>query len=244
MKKIRVVIGVVCLVAGLALIINHQVDWRGHLHTWQHVPPAEELATSSLPAPENPYAADIARYQSANGDVCGWLDFPDFVNAPVVRGADNEFYLTHDATGNANPNGTAFLDYEVAPETADHWVIYGHNMANGQVFSNLDRLLGQATAESHRRFRLATPTRVWDCEIIGVYDMNLEDPAQFFSYNSWLNWDDEKDARAYLDNLSASERVRLSTPVDKSDQLVTLSTCDNAQKDARILIVAKRTVSA
>lgn len=84
-EKIRVVIGVVCLVAGLALIINHQVDWRGHLHLAARAP-ANELATSSLLAPENPYAADIARYQSANGDVCGWLDFPDFVNAPVVRG--------------------------------------------------------------------------------------------------------------------------------------------------------------
>lgn len=240
MKKWKVAIGTCCLLVGLALIINHQVDWRGYLHTWQHVPKTP-VADQSLPAPAtNPYAGDISRYQAANADVCAWLDMPGLVSTPVVQGTDNDYYLTYDATGNYNPNGAAFLDYEEPVDTADHLVIYGHNMANGQVFSNLDQLLNQETAAAHRSFRLASLAQVWDCEIVGIYDMNLEDPAQFFSYNSWLVWDGEKDALSYLAGLAPSERVRLDTAVQSTDRLVTLSTCDNAQKDARILIVAVR----
>lgn len=253
--------GTLLIVMALAMLVFRQVDVVGRINEWRHVPDValnhsvqkaseegnlsatgaegeEERAQKALPE-ANPYAEDIARWQSANRDVIAWLDIPDLLSTPVVQGSDNDFYLTHDATGSANKNGAAFIDYEIPEQKLDHVVIYGHNMANAQVFSDLDAYCNRAYAEAHRFFFYATKDHLWQAEVICVCNMNLADPQEFFGFNTWLTWQNESHAFTYLDGLMPSMLFRLDTPLSPTDRMLTLSTCDNTQEDARILIVAR-----
>lgn len=257
MRNKKRLIGAALILAAVLMFAFEQIDIIGRLNEWRHVPDAavvestvaddgtssgKQAAGATAHAarpPENPYAADIARWQTANSDVIAWLDVPDLLSTPVVQGADNDYYLNHDATGGVNRNGAAFIDYELPEQAVDNVVIYGHNMANSQVFSDLDAFRDESYAKAHRQFRYATEKAVWTAEVLCVCNMNLADPAQFFSFNSWLTWQDGRNAGTYLEGLKPSMLFRLDTPVAPEDRLLTLSTCDNAQKDARILIVAR-----
>ncbi len=253
------VIGAVFIVLAFVMLVFQQVDVIGRINEWRHVPDAPpnqiERITSEVasnpaisssetkpqtPTPAaNPYADDIARWQIANTHVIAWLDVPNVLSTPVVQGSDNDYYLTHDATGGANKNGAAFIDYEIPEQNVDNVVIYGHNMANSQVFSDLDAYRNQEYATAHRNFFYATQNSVWQAEVLCVCNMNLADPQQFFGFNTWLTWQDGCNAVTYVDGLKPSMLFRLDTPLSPTDRILTLSTCDNAQEDARILIVAR-----
>lgn len=249
MKKKRQILAVVLLVLAALILVYQFVDVRGMFNEWRHVPSKKEFAAEQQRAENNeqekalekvnPYREEILRYKSANKDVLAYLDVPGLVQTPVVQGTDNAYYLNHDVTGASNRNGAAFMDYEVKEKEADNVVIYGHNMANTQVFSNLEKYVDPAFAQTHRFFSYATTEGVWQAEVVMVSDMDLQNEAEFFGFNTWLKWEGDQNAVTYLAHLKPSQVMALDTSVKPDDRLITLSTCNNAAADARILIVAR-----
>ena len=59
---------------------------------------------------------------------------------PVVQGEDNEYYLHHTFRKEANKAGSIFLDHRNRADfTEQRVIIYGHNMKDGSMFSNLKK---------------------------------------------------------------------------------------------------------
>lgn len=240
MKRIVSVFSILVLLVSGVLLADHYYDLRGQWNRTQLVE-SQTLPEESAGVATHPYQADIQKWHQANADVKGWLDVSDTgISLPVVQHADNEYYLTRDATGADNKNGAAFIDYEVDHLTkADHVVIYGHNMENGQVFSDLLRYRDKAYADAHPTIRLATDKDMKTYEVVLAVDMDLTDPASFFSFNSWLHWDDEKDARKYMAEMRKRAVYDGGQSIEPDDRLLSLSTCENSKNNARCIVVAK-----
>ncbi|MBQ3100087.1 MAG: class B sortase, partial [Clostridia bacterium] len=83
----------------------------------------------------------IVALQQINPDICGWINIPGTqnINYPIVQGTDNDYYLTREFKGGYLAAGSIFLDYRCDRDfNANHnTVIYGHNMQNGLMFSEL-----------------------------------------------------------------------------------------------------------
>ena len=70
-----------------------------------------------------------------NPDTVGYLKIDGTaIDYPVVKGKDNDYYLTHDFYGEKSKSGSVMMDCNcvVSPDgNSGNMVLYGHNMAVG-----------------------------------------------------------------------------------------------------------------
>lgn len=77
---------------------------------------------------------------SINNDYRFWINIDNTViDYPVVQGEDNDIYLKHNFNNEKSISGTVFVDYRNSLNEDRNIVIYGHNMRNGSMFSDLNK---------------------------------------------------------------------------------------------------------
>ncbi|MCI5503401.1 MAG: class B sortase, partial [Eubacterium sp.] len=93
----------------------------------------------------------------ANGDCIGWICIPNTaVNYPVMFTPEEpQKYLRKNFEGEYSVSGVPFLDGASTPE-CDNLIIYGHNMKNGTMFSDITQYRDKAYFEEHPYIELET----------------------------------------------------------------------------------------
>jgi len=121
---------------------------------------------------------DYDGLQAINGDIVAWIQIPGIgVDYPVVQGEDNEHYLHYTFDGKANKAGSIFLDYRNRADFTDRKVIlYGHNMKDGSMFSNLKKYQDADFRKEQGRVFLYLPNKVLNCEIVKCKQVPVQDP--------------------------------------------------------------------
>ena len=84
-------------------------------------------------------SVDFNVIHSAGSTATSWLYIPGTkVDYPLVQGPDNDYYLDRDAYGNHNDAGAIFINFANAADMSDaKTVIFGHNMSDGSMFTDL-----------------------------------------------------------------------------------------------------------
>lgn len=100
--------------------------------------------------------------RAINPDVVAWVYVPNTnINYPLVRGKDNDYYLSHDFEGEEGwlaTFGTVFMDYRDVPNWKDDaYYFYGHHMNDGSMFAAVAQMADQATFDNARIIYLLTP---------------------------------------------------------------------------------------
>lgn len=129
--------------------------------------------------PHNPSGEiDWAALQAINPDIIGWINIPGTtINSPIVQGADNEFYLTHNFEGFEDPRGCIFLDTACKPDFSDaNSILYGNNF-EGVKFSDLVKFLDPAFLGSHTVAEIYSPGRTYNIEIKSAKTLALNDTS-------------------------------------------------------------------
>lgn len=120
---------------------------------------------------------DFDGLRAINKDIVAWIQIPGIgVDYPVVQGKDNEHYLHYTFDGKANKAGSIFLDYRNRAEFTDSKVIlYGHNMKDGSMFSNLKKYQDAGFRKEQGRVVLYLPDKVLECEIVECRQVSVRD---------------------------------------------------------------------
>lgn len=86
-----------------------------------------------------------------NPDVIGWIQIPNTnIDYPVLQGDTNDTYLRHDIDGNYLVAGSIFVDANhSAPLEEPNTIIYGHNMRNSSMFSDLKEYINPEFVKDH-----------------------------------------------------------------------------------------------
>lgn len=64
----------------------------------------------------------------------GWININDTpIDYPIMKGNDNEFYLTRDFNKEYLTSGSIFMDYRNEGFQDRNTVIYGHHMRDGSM---------------------------------------------------------------------------------------------------------------
>ena len=86
----------------------------------------------------------------ANGDCIGWICIPNTaVNYPVMfTPEESQKYLRKNFEGEYSVSGVPFFDGASTPE-CDNLIVYGHNMKNGTMFSEVTQYRNKAYWEEH-----------------------------------------------------------------------------------------------
>ncbi len=126
---------------------------------------------------ENLPEVDFDGLRVINKDIVAWIRIPGIgVDYPVVQGKDNEHYLHYTFDGKANKAGSIFLDYRNRADFIDSKVIlYGHNMKDGSMFSNLKKYQDAGFRKEQGRVVLYLPDRVLECEILECRQVSVRD---------------------------------------------------------------------
>lgn len=181
------------------------------------------------------FAVDFSLLRQINDDVVFWLiSGSGEINYPVVRGVDNEYYLTHLFDGSYNKNGSLFMDYRNTPGFVDrNTFVYGHNMKNGTMFAPLLQYANQAYYDAYPEMQLITPEGTYRLELFSGY-VTTGDSASY-----QLDYFDDAAYMDYIAQVKAQSDFVSKVEVGPEDKIVTLSTCAYSFDDARYLVHAK-----
>ncbi len=224
----------------------------------QYDPNAEpELNADELnyPYPDG-MDASFKKLYYQNNDIRGWLSYHSSdgstvnIDYPVMQSTDNDFYLYHDYHRTYNKNGTLFFDYrnDFSSKTASNQnaIIYGHNMASGQMFAGLNNLLrGIDYARTAPTFTMNTIYKKGEYKVFAVMVVN-NSSADGVPFNYLrTDFEDNVDFSAFLSQILArSLYVYGDVDILPTDEIVTLSTCseygDVYFNDGRTVVVARR----
>ena len=183
---------------------------------------------------ETVFKVDFEKLQSINQEVVGWIRFdnPKKISYPIVRGTDNDKYLTTTVEGKKNGAGSIFMDANNAADFTDrNTFIYGHNMKNGSMFGQLRKYKSVDFYKENPFFYIYTP----DGKEVKyqVYSVCIvEDTSE--SYQKL--YADNNDYLAYLKHIKEISRYDTGVEVSAKSQLISLSTCTNVTETQRLLV--------
>ncbi|MEG2407058.1 MAG: class B sortase, partial [Clostridiales bacterium] len=151
---------------------------------------------------------------------------------PIVRGGDNNYYLSHLFDGTKNKLGSIFMDYRNNPEFQDkNTVIYGHHMKNGAMFSTLMDYKDQEFLNDHPRIEIDTPNGPLTMKIFSGFIVNtteFEAKCQFANNVEFME---------YINKAIAQSCFETRVNVKPTDKIVTLYTCSYEYDGARFVLM-------
>lgn len=178
----------------------------------------------------------FARLVSENNEVFGWINvYGTGIDYPMAQAQNNYRYVSTDAHGKPSLSGAIFLDSESSQDFSDfNSIIYGHHMAEGALFGDLDRFAEKGFLESHKYGELYTlqTDRYYGVEFFAyiagdAYDWTL--------YNPTIT--NETDAQIYLDYVLSNATQTRDLEVSIDDKIVVLSTCAVESTNGRHLLI-------
>lgn len=111
-----------------------------------------------------------------NKDIIGWIKIEDTnINYPVIK-SNEIYYLKHSYDKKYNSNGSIFT-LDLKPFESQLTTIYGHNMQNGIMFSELSKYLDEEFFYTHINFEIYTPEHNYKATVFSSYsiDVNVEE---------------------------------------------------------------------
>lgn len=252
------VVAAIYLLVDLLIIPALNTRLKNELVNMYHPEDTHVLTERDGNYPKNMLASFQDLYDR-NKDVRGWISFhaggnKDFLNIeyPIVyRDVEDKTnpYLKTDFNGNRNKNGTLYFDQQNNVERYtshnDVLVVYGHNMASGQMFAGLNKFMGSVNnARVAPTLTLSTLFRrdafkVFAVVLLDESDVNARSmdiwKTKFLTDEAFLKHVEDIRARSLFD---------YPVDVEAEDQLLVLSTCTGKTsahvKDGRLLVVARR----
>ena len=181
----------------------------------------------------------LAQYKEENSDTYAWIRIGGTnISYIVVKGTDNEYYLSHTYRKRYNALGTIFADYQCKDNILanPNLVLYGHNASyQGQMFSDLTKYLSESFFNDNKYITLYTEEGILTYEIFSVHEANYMYhyfKTVFYSEEEFLSWAEEmKNNSVY----GPDENLTFTN----TDRILTLSTCTNGLDTQRYAVHAK-----
>lgn len=167
-----------------------------------------------------------AMHREISEDIYAWIYIPNtHIDYPVFQHpTDNSYYLEHNIDGSEGYPGCIYTENYNAKDFSDpHTVIYGHNMRDTTMFSDLHLYEDEEFFENNRYVYIYTEDMVYVYKIFAAYQTN--------NAHQLLNYDfsDKNTVKSYLENTaSRMEEPKVydeDTVFSEDDQILTLSTC-------------------
>lgn len=172
-----------------------------------------------------------------NSDMVGWIEIPGTnINHPVMQSTyEPEYYLYRDFYKNPNNSGTPFAQANCAVGLCGNTIIYGHNMSNGTVFSELANYTDKEYAKKHP-IQFDTLTKYGKYQVIAAFSVDAA--SDEFPFWEYLCSSDEE-LLEYAELCKQYSYYDTNVVVEAGDKLISLVTCEYTHDQGRLVVVAK-----
>lgn len=181
----------------------------------------------------NPTVAEAVKL---NPDIIGWLRLDGTgVDYPFVQAADNDYYLRRDVNKEYSYAGTLFMDANCSRSFSQFSaVIYGHNMLNGTMFSDILKYKSSAFFNSNNSGTLFLENATYQLDIFAYLEVPGNDAVIYQSeYRS------ERDMQNALNYIAQTAQRYRELSLTPNDRLVILSTCTDNLDEMRSVLAAR-----
>lgn len=181
------------------------------------------------------HTLDLQALKDVNEEVLGWILIGGTdISYPLVQHGDNSYYLTHSWDNQSNRLGSIFLECQSSPELTDfHTLIYGHNMENGTMLSDLKLFADPEYLLAHPYIYITCDAGVYRYEIFSFYEAAITD----VTYQIGFGNDEQK--TVFLEHCTSSSLTDTGIVPEVSDRIITLSTCTNYNRNTRFVLQAR-----
>lgn len=140
-------------------------------------PTVTAAQTESESAKQSAAERNIQALIAENADCIGWLSIDGTnISYPVMHtSSDPQKYLRRNFYGKYSQSGVPFLDGRCDLQSSN-LIIYGHNMKNGTMFSDLKKFLNTDFLNAHRTVKFETADGVKTFTVTEVLKTNTADP--------------------------------------------------------------------
>lgn len=182
------------------------------------------------------YQIDFKALKEMNPDTIAYLSVNNTnINRIVVKGKDNQYYLSHNFFHNWNQAGWVFADYRNRLDGTDkNIIIYGHNVKDGSMFDTLIRVLDEDwyTKEENHKITFITEQGTYYYQVFSTYSIIPEE------YYITTDFKDKSEYSKFIQTLKSRSIYDYQTEVTKDDKILTLSSCIGDGKK-RVVLHAK-----
>ena len=137
-----------------------------------------------------PISVDWDELKEINEDIIGWAYFTGLpqISYPVLQADDNEYYVhrTYDLSSDTSKAGCIFMDYRMADDfSSPYSIIYGHNVRDGSMLSDLARLKDQTLYDEEPYFWILTPEGNYRYQIFSIFQCHRAADVFQRSFDGW-----------------------------------------------------------
>lgn len=189
---------------------------------------------------EDPYESkiDFESLWEVNEDAYAWIQIPGTViDYPILQSAteEDDYYLNTTIDGKKGYPGSIYTEkYNSTAFTDPVTVVYGHDMLEGTMFTDLHKYEDKAFFDSNPYIYIYLPDRTLKYQVFAA--VSFDDRYILGNYN----FTDIEDFQSYLDELKSSidGNVNLDVEVTQQSSILTLSTCIADAPEQRWLVNA------
>lgn len=187
----------------------------------------------------------IREYQlmyTLNNDMVGWIEIPGTaINYPVVQSPyQTNFYLRRNFYKEKATCGAIYVREACDVNLpSDNITIYGHNMANGTMFGPLHKYKEKSFWEENKLVYFDTLYEYHTYEIFAVFRTTAK-IEEGFSYHLFDTAADEATFNEYVSQCKSLSFYDTGITPEYGQKLITLSTCDRAIEEGRLVVVARK----
>ena len=181
---------------------------------------------------KNIYDVDLNELRNINPDTVSWITVDSSnINYPVVKGADNDFYLNHDYNKMSTINGWIFMDFRNNPDLGDkNTIFYRHNLLNKTSFGSVSNLFTDKWFNnSNHKIKIKNNMQIYTYEVFSVYYI---DPEIYYLQTSFY---DDNSYMIFLNTLKNRSLKNFNVQLTSNDRIITLSTCTDDNKGRRVV---------
>lgn len=232
-RKILLLILLIVFIASSSVVINWYVRTSNAAKKYENIATQVLLIGKKDPNAESNFdTVNFQELKSINADAVAWIKIDGTtINYPVLQTTNNEYYLNNDIYKKADQCGSIYMDYQNDKRLVDkNTVIYGHHIKRGIMFADLEKICSGELGNDIDIY-VYTPEKSMKFKVFSAYTNIPEE----YSINTEIT---EKEYDQFVETLkNKSEKEFVGKP-DKSNQIITLSTCDKSGKE-RILVHAE-----
>ena len=179
-----------------------------------------------------------------NPDICGWITISGTrIDYPVLQGNldSPDYYLSHNYKNEETKYGSIFIDPNCnLKNSPQNIVIYGHHMADGQMFADLMKFSDVNFYKENPIVKFDTLHEDAKWKIISVFKTNtLSSQGKVFQYVV-PKFNTSEKFLEFVDEIKKRSLINIPDDVTKNDILITLSTCSYEFDDFRTVVVARK----
>ncbi len=218
-KLVLIICLIVCFLCISQIVINYINKKTG-----------TSFYNSTLPSHNE---VNIEKIQEKYENILGYIKIEGTnINYPIVQGEDNNYYLSHLPNGEKNKMGSIYLDYRNNGFDDDNTIIYGHNMNDGTMFSELENYKRNDYYKNHKSYMIYTESGNLKVEILAAYIADASKEGLPINFE-----DDEREK--YLQKVAKSNILDSNVNIKVEDKIITLCTCADVYDTSRLVLIGK-----